>query len=134
MVTRERAGAICNPASAAPEHMDAGGVPEWWPRKAAIHGQDRMQDQLINNQALSRYELPISDDAAAVAYYSIEDGRVVLRHTDVPFEFSGQGYGTRLARAVFEKLRSEGVRVVATCPFMELFAARNPQYAAMLDG
>ena len=93
-----------------------------------------MQDQLINNLAMSRYELPISGDAAAVVYYSIEDGRVVLRHTDVPFEFSGQGYGTRLARAVFDKLRSEGARVVATCPFMALFVARNPQYAAMLDG
>ena len=93
-----------------------------------------MQDQLINNRAMSRYELPISDDAAAVVYYSIEDGRVVLRYTDVPFEFSGRGYGTRLARAVFDKLCSQGARVIATCPFMALFAARNPQYAAMLDG
>jgi predicted GNAT family acetyltransferase len=93
-----------------------------------------MEDQLINNRALSRYELPISGDSSAVVYYSIEDGRVVLRHTDVPFEYGGQGYGTRLARAVFEKLRSEGARVVATCPFMALFAARNPQYSAILDG
>ena len=93
-----------------------------------------MEDRLINNRSLNRYELAISGDAVAVAYYSIEDGRVVLRHTEVPFEFSGQGYGTRLARAVFDTLRSEGARVVATCPFMALFAARNPQYAAILDG
>lgn len=93
-----------------------------------------MEDKLINNRSMSRYELPISEDAAAVAYYSIEDGRVVLRHTEVPFEFSGQGYGTRLARAVFDRLRAEGARVIATCPFMALFAARNPEYAAMLDG
>ena len=100
----------------------------------AIHRSDGMEDELINNRPLSRYELPISDDAAAVAYYSIENGRVVLRHTEVPFEFSGQGYGTRLARAVFDKLRAEGARVIASCPFMALFAARNPQYAAILDG
>jgi hypothetical protein len=93
-----------------------------------------MKDRIVNNRAMSRYELPISGDAAAVVYYSKEDGRIVLRHTEVPFEFSGQGYGTRLARAVFEKLRKEGERVIATCPFMALFAARNPQYAAMLDG
>ncbi|HYX19938.1 MAG TPA: GNAT family N-acetyltransferase [Thermoanaerobaculia bacterium] len=93
-----------------------------------------MQDQIINNEAMRRYELPISGDEAAVVYYAIEDGRVVLRHTDVPFQFSGQGYGTRLARAVFDKLRAEGARVVVNCPFMALFAARNPQYAAMLDG
>lgn len=93
-----------------------------------------MEDEIINNRSMSRYELPISDDAVAVAYYGIENGRVVLRHTEVPFEFSGRGYGTRLARAVFDKLRAEGARVVVTCPFMALFAARNPQYAAMLDG
>lgn len=93
-----------------------------------------MEDILINNRSMSRYELPISGDALAVVYYSIENGRVVLRHTEVPFEFSGQGYGTRIARAVFDKLRSEGARVIATCPFMALFAARNPEYAAILDG
>lgn len=70
----------------------------------------------------------------AVVYYSIENGRVVLRHTEVPFEFSGQGYGTRLARAVFDTLRSEGARGIATCLFMVFFAARNPEYAAILDG
>ena len=99
-----------------------------------MNRQDGMEDRLINNRSMSRYELPIAGDAVAVAYYSLEDGRVVLRHTEVPFEYNGQGYGTRLARAVFDKLRSEGARVIATCPFMALFAARNPQYAAMLDG
>ena len=93
-----------------------------------------MEDKLINNRSMSRSELPISDDAVAVAYYGIENGRVVLRHTEVPSEFSGQGYGTKLARAVFEELRAEGARVIATCPFMALFAARNPEYAAILDG
>ena len=93
-----------------------------------------MPDTLINNRSMSRYELPISGDSVAVVYYSIEDGRVVLRHTEVPFEFSGQGFGTRIARAVFDRLRSDGARVIASCPFLALFAARNPQYAAMLDG
>jgi len=100
----------------------------------AIHRSGCMEDKLINNRSMSRYELPISGDAVAVAYYGIENGRVILRHTEVPFEFNGQGYGTRLARAVFDKLRSEGARVVAKCPFMALFAARNPEYAAILDG
>jgi hypothetical protein len=116
--------------------MNAGAVLKWMNGrgKPATHGRDAMKDHLIKNEAMSRYELPISDDAKAVVYYGIEDGRVVLRHTDVPFEFAGQGYGTKLARAVFDKLRAEGARVITTCPFMALFAARNPQYAAMLDG
>ena len=93
-----------------------------------------MADEIINNVSMNRYELPIADDAVAVAYYSLEDGRVVLRHTEVPNEFGGQGIGKRLAHAVFERLRAEGKRVIARCPFMASYAARNPQYAAMLDG
>jgi predicted GNAT family acetyltransferase len=93
-----------------------------------------MTDEIVNNVAMSRYELPIADGAVAAAYYALEDGRVVLRHTEVPFEYGGQGIGSRLAHAVFERLRAEGKRVIATCPFMASYAARHPEYAAMLDG
>ncbi len=93
-----------------------------------------MADEIINNVSMSRYELPIADDAVAVAYYTLEDGRVVLRHTEVPPEYGGQGIGKRLAHAVFERLRAAGERVIAKCPFMAAYAARNPEYAAMLDG
>jgi predicted GNAT family acetyltransferase len=93
-----------------------------------------MTDAIFNNVALKRYELPIAEDAVAVAYYSVEDGRVVLQHTEVPYEFGGRGIGKRLAHAVFETLEAEGRRVIAKCPFMAAYAARNPQYAAMLDG
>lgn len=93
-----------------------------------------MADEIINNRSMSRYELPIAEGAVAVAYYALEDGRVVLRHTEVPNEYSGQGIGKRLAHAVFETLRAEGKRVIAKCPFMASYAARHPEYAAMLDG
>jgi predicted GNAT family acetyltransferase len=97
-------------------------------------GEGRMEDRIINNRAMSRYELPIDAESAAFAYYAEEDGRVVLRHTEVPFEHGGRGYGTRLAHALFELLLAEGKRVIAKCPFMARYAASNPRYAAMLDG
>lgn len=93
-----------------------------------------MADKIINNVSMSRYELPIAEEAVAVSYYRLEDGRVVLLHTEVPHEFGGQGVGKRLAHAVFDTLRAEGKRVVAKCPFMARYAAGNPEYAAMLDG
>jgi predicted GNAT family acetyltransferase len=93
-----------------------------------------LADEIINNVAMNRYELPIEGDAVAVAYYRVDDGRVVLLHTEVPNEFAGRGIGKRLARAVFETLRAEGRRVIAKCPFMAAYAARNPEYATMLDG
>jgi len=93
-----------------------------------------MEDRIINNRSMNRYELPIDEQSSAIAYYAEQDGRIVLRHTEVPFEHGGRGYGTRLAHAVFELLLAEGKRVIAMCPFMARYAARNPRYAAILDG
>lgn len=64
---------------------------------------------------------------------SRERGRVVLTHTAVPQALSGRWIGTRPAHGVFEMLRLRGARV-AKCPFMPAFAAKHPQYLAMLDG
>lgn len=93
-----------------------------------------MDEQVRDNPAMSRFEMPIGEGAVAVSYYKVEDGRVYLLHTEVPQEFSGQGKGSALARGVFEKLRERGARVVAKCPFMAAYAARHPEYAAVLDG
>jgi hypothetical protein len=54
--------------------------------------------------------------------------------TEVPQELSGQGYGSRLAHGAFEALRSDGKRAIAKCPFMYFYAARHPEYGALLDG
>jgi predicted GNAT family acetyltransferase len=92
-----------------------------------------MDVSVVDNPGAKRFELAIGETMAA-AYYAIEDGRVVLLHTEVPQEFSGQGIGTKLAEGVFEQIRASGRRVIAKCPFMARFASRHPEYAAMLDG
>lgn len=93
-----------------------------------------MDEQVRDNAAMSRFEMPLAGGAVAAAYYKIEDGRVHLLHTEVPQEFSGQGKGSTLAHGVFEILRGRGQRAVAKCPFMAAYASRHPEYAAMLDG
>jgi predicted GNAT family acetyltransferase len=56
-----------------------------------------VESDFRDNSAISRFEMPIGDGALAVAYYKVEDGRVILFHTEVPQELSGLGYGSRLA-------------------------------------
>jgi predicted GNAT family acetyltransferase len=93
-----------------------------------------VESDIQDNPAMHRFEMPLGVSALAVAYYKVEDGRVVLLHTEVPQELSGLGYGTRLAHGVFEALRRDGKRVIAKCPFMSSYAARHPEYGALLDG
>ena len=92
-----------------------------------------MDTDVVDNPRESRFEMAVGD-ALAVAYYKEEGGRVLLLHTEVPQELSGQGIGSKLAKGVFEALSGRGARVVAKCPFMASYAARHPEYARMLVG
>ncbi len=93
-----------------------------------------MSDQIIDNPDQRRFELALDNDQVAAAYYRIEDGRVVLTHTEVPYELSGQGIGSRLARGVFDAIRASGRKAVLKCSFMARFYAAHPEYADMIDG
>lgn len=94
-----------------------------------------MLGDVIDNPAQHRFELPIDDeDEIAAAYYRIENGRVILTHTEVPQQFSGQGIGSRLAKGVFDAIRASGRKAVLRCPFMGAFAARHPEYSDIVDG
>jgi predicted GNAT family acetyltransferase len=97
-------------------------------------GRQKVASDIRDNPTMSRFEMSLGDGALAVAYYKVEDGRVVLLHTEVPQEPSGLGYGSRLAHGVFEALRRDRKRVIAKCPFMSSYAARHPEYGALLDG
>src|SRR5262245_54700840 len=59
-------------------------------------GRQKVESDIRDNRAMSRFEMPVGDGAIAVAYYKVEDGRVVLLHTEVPQELSGREYGSRL--------------------------------------
>ena len=94
-----------------------------------------MDSEVRENSRLHRFELPIDDQAMALAYYTVdENGRLVLTHTEVPTEFSGQGIATRLAHGTFELLRSSGRKAILKCPFMGLFFATHPEYADVVAG
>lgn len=83
-----------------------------------------------DNPAEGRFELAIDDThEIAAAYYRIKGDRIVLTHTIVPEKFSGRGLGSRLARGVFDELRTSGRKAVLRCPFMAAYYARHPDYA-----
>ena len=93
-----------------------------------------MSPNVTENTQQHRFELPIADGMLATAYYRVDNGRVVLVHTEVPQEFSGQGIATRLARGTFELLRKTGRKAVLKCPFMSWFVVAHPEYADIVAG
>ena len=93
-----------------------------------------MNAKVTENRQLHRFELPIADGAVAAAYYRLENGRVVLIHTEVPSEYSGQGIASQLAHGTFELLRETRRKAIPRCPFMGRFLVKNPQYSDVVAG
>jgi predicted GNAT family acetyltransferase len=93
-----------------------------------------MDAKVEENIQERRFELPIDDKIFAAAYYRIDNGRVVLIHTEVPAEFWGQGIASRLAQGTFELLRKTGRKAILKCPFMSRFLIKHPEYADIVDG
>jgi glutathione S-transferase len=89
---------------------------------------------VTENRKAHRFERPIHDTAIAAAYYRDADGKLAFIHTEVPFEFSGQGIATELARGAFEILRESGRKATLVCPFMVHFYTKHPEYADVVDG
>jgi predicted GNAT family acetyltransferase len=64
---------------------------------------------VIDNTDASRFELQADGSLAELAY-RIRAARLVLVHTEVPFELEGRGIGGRLVTAAVDRAAREGLR------------------------
>jgi len=79
------------------------------------------------NEAAHRFEATLGKKIAKIDYAQF-NGRINLRHTEVPEEYRGQGIATDLAKAALEYARAEKLQVVPTCPFVSTYIKRHPEY------
>ena len=82
---------------------------------------------LKDNPVAHRFEAEI-DGSTAFVTYQRKPGTIVLVHTEVPKALSGQGIGSKLARAVLEKVRTEGAKVDAQCEFIAGYMEKHPEF------
>ena len=90
-----------------------------------------MPDEVRNNAALHRFELD-ADGHTTVAHYQLAPGVITFTHTEVPPALSGRGIGSKLARGALEAARSQGLKVVAKCPFVSAYIGKHPEFADLL--
>ncbi len=73
------------------------------------------------------------DGRVAQLTYRIADDRLVMEHTEVPDELGGRGIGSALVQAAVERARSDGVGIVAECPFASVWLRRHADEVKDLD-
>ena len=69
------------------------------------------------------------DGHRAVLRYQLKRGHLVLEHTEVPPELEGRGIGSALVEAAVERAHTEGLALVAVCPFASAWLRRHPDRA-----
>jgi uncharacterized protein len=83
--------------------------------------------------AASRYEARMGDALAGFLDYRLEEGRVVLVHTEVDDELEGHGIGSRLIEVALDAAADARLLVVPECPFVRTYVARHPERLDLVD-
>jgi uncharacterized protein len=83
---------------------------------------------VTDNPARRRFEAPVGRLLAYLSYRR-NGQRLVLIHTDVPDEASGQGLGGKLVTAAMDEAARDGLTVVPLCPFARGWLERHPDVA-----
>ena len=79
-----------------------------------------------------RFTLNINDETAKVDYL-VKDGKLLLVHSEVPYNLRGQGIGKVLVEKTFEKLTEEGYKAVAICSYIKAVAMRSEKWKSIIE-
>jgi uncharacterized protein len=75
----------------------------------------------------SRFFVPLVDGDAELIYAPFSEDVLDLQHTEVPPSGHGHGVGDALVRAALAYAREHGLRVMATCPYVQAWLRRHPE-------
>jgi predicted GNAT family acetyltransferase len=89
---------------------------------------------LVNDEKSGAYWAVVGDrEIAGLPYEVAGDDRLVLLATSVFPEFRRRGIATELIRRVLDDVRAQGKTVTVTCPVVQTFIERNPEYGPLVD-
>ena len=87
---------------------------------------------VVHNPDLSRYEIHVDGKVAGFTQYRERPEAIDFVHTEVDDAFEGRGLAGELARAALDDVRSQGRKVIATCPFMKGWIEKHQDYQDLL--
>lgn len=79
-----------------------------------------------------RFVARVEGGEARLEYAAPREGVIDLVHTFVPRAARGEGVGEALVERALDHARSEGLKVIATCPFVRAWLADHPGHEDLL--
>jgi predicted GNAT family acetyltransferase len=78
-----------------------------------------------------RFEIQL-EGQSSVADYQLRGTDMIMTHTFVPPALRGKGIAEKLVRTALEYARSERLRVVPACSYVDVFIQRHPEFQPLL--
>jgi len=88
-----------------------------------------MTQSVIDDTTHEQFAVTMEGATARLAY-ELDDGRLLLLHTEVPEAFRGHGVGGRLVEAALAKARSDNLTIVPWCPYVRQWLKERPEQIA----
>jgi predicted GNAT family acetyltransferase len=89
--------------------------------------------ELVNDTAARRYRLLLgAEEVGFIEYDPIGEHSILIKHTEVPTQHEGKGYGSELVRRALDDVRSQGKTVVPICPYALDFVRRHREHADLV--
>ena len=85
--------------------------------------------EVVDVPAESRFVVRHNGTEAELVYH-VRGQRLVLLHTEVPDEMSGQGIGGHLVRAALRCAQTDRLTLVPWCPFARQWLKEHPDAGA----
>lgn len=83
---------------------------------------------VTDNKSLNRFELSV-DGTVAFANYRLTPGAVVITHTETPSALRGRGVAAILVKGALERIRADGMKVVAACGYVADYLDKHPEFS-----
>jgi len=91
-----------------------------------------MSTDITLNADKQRYEIHVDGTFAGFTQAIVDGDVATFPHTVVFDEFEGQGLAGKLVAGALDDVRSRGLKVVATCPYVTRFLQKHTEYADLL--
>ena len=86
---------------------------------------------IVNNEAENRFETCVNGEIAFIGYHRVNE-TIVFDHTEVPPALEGHGLAGRLTKTALEYARSQHLKVIARCSYVESYIRKHPEYEELV--
>ena len=79
---------------------------------------------ILQHKEKNKFTLTVENELATI-YYKIENKKVYLISSEVPYSFRDRGLGKSLIKKIYKKLIEQGLKPIAVCRYIKAVVRKN---------